>query len=113
MPDSARRWRRVAAVRPHAVTLREMPKFYFRISATHSVAWHFDRHPEEGELIAFGDAYGICQVGKRLPPSDQTVDAEYDVIRVRGMTDAERVAVAKGDAAFLLPPRGRSYSVNP
>ncbi len=90
-----------------------MPRFNFHVSATHSVSWQFDRHPETGELIALGDTYGICRVGKMLPMrTDPTVDAEYDVERIRGMTADELLLRARDP--FTLPPRGtQRYGYTP
>jgi hypothetical protein len=83
-----------------------MPRFNFHLGPQHSVQWHFDRHPDEGELIALGDTYGVCRVGAMLPRTDPTADAEYDAERIRALTSQELMALAKEDAAFKLPPRG-------
>lgn len=83
-----------------------MPSFYFRLSPTESVHWHFDRHPDIGELIPLSEIYGLCRVTAQVPGASPDVDAEYEVEHVRYLTAAELSALAEDEAAFRLPPRG-------
>lgn len=90
-----------------------MPRFNFYFSPTHHVTQPFDRHPNDGELIALGETYGVCLVaGKTLPQTDSAVDAEYDIVPVRAMT-ADELAAFNKDPYTLPPPGSQRYRYAP
>ena len=74
-------------------------------TTTEAVLWHFDREPNLDEVIPVA-GFGVFRVVSKHPPSDPSVDADYVVEYVRDLS--EEFALAKGDTAFLLPPRGIS-----
>jgi hypothetical protein len=63
-----------------------LPRFSFCLSATNSIEWSFNRHPQIGEAVTLGDR-GIFLVVEKLPPPPETdIDAEYRVERLRDTT---------------------------
>ena len=84
-----------------------MHKLCLWYTTTEAVLWHFDREPNLDEVIPVA-GFGVFRVVSKHPPSDPSVDADYVVEYVRDLSEEEEFALAKGDTAFLLPPRGIS-----